>query len=131
MCGRRGGEFLIVERSNLLICGSVPLHNRDSSATVVFSDGDYLGVISTAKDDGFVVRMLNQNISPAALVSELPLKLARKCVDAFGVSSFDEENGTYTVNTGNEEEIATICTGKEFGLIKTVSGKVIFFKIIV
>ncbi|XP_056648043.1 E3 ubiquitin-protein ligase MYCBP2 isoform X1 [Diorhabda sublineata] len=126
LCGRRGGEFLIVERTNLLISGSVPLHNRDSSSNVVFSDGDYLGVISPAKDDGFVVRMLNQNMSPAALVSELPLKLARKCVDAFGVSSFDEENGTYTVNTGGEEEIATICTGKEFGLIRTISGKVLY-----
>ncbi|CAG9838820.1 unnamed protein product [Diabrotica balteata] len=126
LIGRRGGEFLIVERSNLLISGSVPLHNRDSSATVVFSDGDYLGVISPAKDDGFVVRMLNQNISPASLVSELPLKLARKCVDVFGVSSFDEENGTYTVNTGSEEEIITICTGKEFGLIRTITGKVLY-----
>lgn len=52
LCGRRGGEFLIVERTNLLISGSVPLHNRDVSATVVFSDGDHLGVISPAKDVG-------------------------------------------------------------------------------
>ncbi|XP_074033015.1 MYC binding protein highwire isoform X2 [Leptinotarsa decemlineata] len=126
LCGRRGCEFLVVERSNLLISASVPLHNRDSSATVVFSDGDYLGVISPAKDDGFVVRMLNQNTSPASLVSELPLKLARKCVDVFGLSSFDEEIGTYTVNTGSEEEIASICTGKEFGLIRTVTGKILY-----
>ncbi|KAG5884565.1 hypothetical protein JTB14_006591 [Gonioctena quinquepunctata] len=126
LCGRRGGEFLVVERSNLLISASVPLHNRDSSATVVFSDGDYLGVISPAKDDGFVVRTLNQNTSPATLVSELPLKLARKCVDVLGFSSFDEEIGTHTVNTGSEEEIASIYAGKEFGLIRTVTGKVLY-----
>lgn len=71
------------------------------------------------------MRILNQNTSPASLVSELPLKLARKCVDVLGVSSFDEEIGTYTVSTGNEEEIATICAGKEFGLIRTVTGKVV------
>nr|CAH7734761.1 unnamed protein product [Callosobruchus chinensis] len=126
LCGRRGCELLIVERTNLLISGSVPLHNRDVSSTVVFSDGEYLGVISPAKDDGFVVRMLNQNLSPASLVSELPLKLARKCVDVLGVSPFDEEIGTYTVNTGSEEEIASICAGKEFGLLKTVTGKVYY-----
>ncbi|CAG9818957.1 unnamed protein product [Phaedon cochleariae] len=100
--GRRGGEFLVVERSNLLISASVPLHNRDSSATVIFSDGEHLGIISPAKD------------------------LARKCVEVFGVSSFDEDVGSYTVNIGNEEEIGNICCGKEFGLIRTVTGKVLY-----
>lgn len=71
-----------------------------------------------------MVRMLNQNLSPACLVSELPLKLARKCIDVLGVSAFDEEIGTYTVSTGSEEEIAAICAGKEFGLLRTVTGKV-------
>ncbi|KAJ8937054.1 hypothetical protein NQ314_012048 [Rhamnusium bicolor] len=126
LCGRRGGEFLIVDRTNLLISGSVPLHNRDASSSVIFSDGDYLGIISPAKDDGFVVRMLNQNASPASVVSELPLKLARKCVEVLGVASFEEEIGSYTVNTGNEEEVATICAGKDFGLIRTVMGKVLY-----
>lgn len=50
LCGRRGGEFLVVERSNLLISGAVALHSRDATASVVFSDGEYLGTISPAKD---------------------------------------------------------------------------------
>lgn len=48
--GRRGGEFLIVEKQGLLISGSLPLHSRDAASTVVFSDGDYLGTISPIKD---------------------------------------------------------------------------------
>ncbi|CAH0546546.1 unnamed protein product [Brassicogethes aeneus] len=126
LCGRRGGEFLIVERNNLLISGSVPLHSRDATASVVFSDGEYLGTISPAKDDGFVVRLLNQNTVPASVVSELPLKLARKCVDVFGAASYEEEAGAYTLNIGSEEEVAMICAGKEFGLVKTVNGKVLY-----
>lgn len=52
--------------------------------------------------------------------------MARKCVDVFGVSSFDEDIGIHTVTSGirNDDEIASICAGKEFGLIRTVAGKV-------
>lgn len=50
LCGRRGGEFLVVDKQSLLICGAVPLHSRDAAAAVTFSDGDYLGMISPAKD---------------------------------------------------------------------------------
>lgn len=70
------------------------------------------------------MRMLNQNLVPAALVSELPLKLARKCVEAFGVAAFEEEPSPQGISTGLEEEIASVCMGKEFGLIRTISGKV-------
>lgn len=68
--------------------------------------------------------MLNQNVVPASVMSELPLKLARKCVDVLGTAAFEDEGLSHTVNTGTDDEIATICAGKEFGLIRTVSGKV-------
>lgn len=71
--------------------------------------------------------MLNQNTAPASVASELPLKLARKCVDVYGVAAFEDDGGYSTVNTGSEEEIASICAGKEFGLIRTVTGKVNIF----
>lgn len=71
------------------------------------------------------MRMLNQNVAPASLLTELPLKLARKCVEVLGTSSFDEEGvSSHTVNTGMEEEVSFVCAGKEFGLIRTCSGKV-------
>lgn len=133
---------MIVEKQTLLISGAIPLHTRDAAASIIFSDGEYLGTISPARDvplskttnrisfqqflfqDGFVVRMLNQNVVPAALVTELPLKLARKCVEAFGVAAFEEEASPQGISTGLDEEIASICVGKEFGLSRTTSGKV-------
>ncbi|XP_060534839.1 E3 ubiquitin-protein ligase MYCBP2 isoform X2 [Cylas formicarius] len=126
LCGRRGGEFLIVERNSLLISGSVPLQSRDVGSSVIFSDGENLGTISTAKDDGFVVRLLNQNTVPASQLSELPLKLARKCVDVLGYAPFEDECGSYTINLNTEEEVSTICIGKEFGLLRSVTGKVMY-----
>lgn len=69
---------------------------------------------------------MNQNTSPASVINELPLKLARKCIDVFGASSFDEDIGIHTVisGIGSDDEIATICAGKEFALLRTVTGKV-------
>lgn len=54
----------------------------------------------------------------------MPLKLARKCVDVFGYAVFDEEQTTHTLNPGCDDEIVTVTAGKEFALLKTVSGKV-------
>lgn len=71
------------------------------------------------------MRMLNQNVAPASLLTELPLKLARKCVEVLGTSPFEEEGiSSHTVNTGMDEEVSFVCAGKEFGLIRTCSGKV-------
>lgn len=70
--------------------------------------------------------MLNQNVVPAALVTELPLKLARKCIEAFGVAAFEEEASPQAITTGLDEEVASVCIGKEFGLIRTTSGKVLY-----
>lgn len=73
-----------------------------------------------------MVRVLNQNVSPAALVSELPLKLARKCVESLGYAPFEEDANSCTISINTEEEIATICSGKDFGLLRTVTGKVLY-----
>lgn len=69
--------------------------------------------------------MLNHKTAPASLVTELPLKLARKCVDAIGIASFESDGVSHAVNAGNEEEVAMVCAGKEFGLLRTTSGKVV------
>ena len=36
------------------------------------------------EQDSFVVRMFDPRCSPMEVVSEIPLKLTRKCLDAFG-----------------------------------------------
>lgn len=70
------------------------------------------------------MRTINTLSNPVTVASELPLKLARKCVDIFGYATFDEEQAIHTLNPGCDDEIAMVTAGKEFGLLKTVSGKV-------
>lgn len=74
--------------------------------------------------------MLNHRTIPASVVTELPLKLARKCVDALGAALFEAEGISHTINVKNEEEVASVCAGKEFGLLRTISGKVFILKFI-
>lgn len=71
-----------------------------------------------------MVRMLNNSTLPASLVSELPLKLARKCVDSLGMAPYEEEGQYNAINPGNDEEVVSVCAGKDFGLVRTNSGKV-------
>ena len=126
------------------------LEGKDWSSSVMFSDGENLGMITAGKDvinvivylnivvlfdifihffifsqqEGFVVRTINTLSNPVTVASELPLKLARKCVDIFGYATFDEEQAIHILNPGYDDEIAMVTAGKEFGLLKTVSGKV-------
>jgi E3 ubiquitin-protein ligase MYCBP2 len=76
--------------------------------------------------DGFVVRTINTLSNPVTVTSELPLKLARKCVDVFGYASFDEDQATYILNPHCEDEIAYVAAGKEFMLLRTASGKLLY-----
>ncbi|KAG7189524.1 hypothetical protein KM043_017215 [Ampulex compressa] len=119
-------ELVIVEADTFVIAGIAVLEGRDWSSSVVFSDGENLGVITAGKDDGFVVRTINTISNPVTLTSELPLKLARKCVDIFGYALFDEEHAIHALSPGCDDEIAMVTAGKEFGLIRTISGRVLY-----
>ncbi|KAJ9574765.1 hypothetical protein L9F63_008079, partial [Diploptera punctata] len=123
---KKGCELLAVERETFKVSEVVNLEAKDWTACVMFSDGESLGMITSAKDDGFVVRMVNPNSTPVVSVNELPLKLARKCLDVFGFASFDEEANIHTIHTGCEEETVVISAGKDFGLIRTNSGKILY-----
>lgn len=81
-------------------------------------------VFHNSFQDGFVVRMVNPASSPVVSVNELPLKLARKCLDVFGTASFDEDANIHTIHTGCDEETVVIAAGKDFGLSRINSGKV-------
>ncbi|KAK9309341.1 hypothetical protein QLX08_000965 [Tetragonisca angustula] len=123
---RKQSELLIIDAETLSVTEIAVLEGRDWSSSVMFSDGECLGMITAGKDDGFVVRTINTLSNPVTVASELPLKLARKCVDVFGYAAFDEEQTTHTLNPGCDDEIATVTAGKEFALLKTVSGKVLY-----
>ncbi|XP_014287849.1 E3 ubiquitin-protein ligase MYCBP2 isoform X3 [Halyomorpha halys] len=116
------GELLEINRDNL----SVKEVGRVDCPGVMFSDGDHLGIVTPSKEDGFVVRSINPSTTPFTYINELPLKLARKCVVAFGYAVFDEETSLHDLNTGVEEETSSVVSGKEFSLIRTTTGKVLF-----
>lgn len=60
------------------------------------------------------------------VTSELPLKLARKCVDIFGSAAFDEDQSAHVLNINCDDEIMMVAAGKEFGLLSTASGKLYY-----
>ncbi|XP_073976386.1 MYC binding protein highwire isoform X3 [Rhodnius prolixus] len=120
--GTDKGELMVVDRETL----DVKEIGRIDIPGVMFSDGESLGIVTPTKEDGFVVRSVNPDASPMNYVSELPLKLARKCVVAFGYAIFDEDTSLHNLNTGVDEETAAIVSGKEFSLVKTTTGKVLY-----
>ncbi|KAJ8666974.1 hypothetical protein QAD02_008636, partial [Eretmocerus hayati] len=119
-------ELMILDSETLAIRGIAVLEGKDWSSSLMFSDGENLGMITAGKDEGFVVRTINTLSNPVTVTSELPLKLSRKCVDVFGYAPFEEEQSNYVLNPGCEDEIAYVAAGKDFMLLKTLNGKVMY-----
>lgn len=59
-------------------------------------------------------------------VQELPLKLARNCVNVFGESSFREGERNHQIDFGCEEEIASLHVGKDMAFVISNEGKLFF-----
>ena len=45
-----------------------------------------------------MVRKFDTTINPMPLLNEVPLKLARKCLDVFGTAGFDKESEIHTIS---------------------------------
>lgn len=73
-----------------------------------------------------MVRTINTLSNPVTVTSELPLKLARKCVDVFGWALFDEEQAVHTLSPGCDDEVVSVSAGKEFCILKTATGKLLY-----
>lgn len=73
-----------------------------------------------------MVRMLNPASSPVVSISELPLKLARKCLHFHGAASYDDDSKNHSLQNAYEEDVVAITAGKDFGLIRTTMGKVLY-----
>lgn len=121
----RINEFLKVDKHTLRVEGVVTLE-EDLGQSVYFSDGDILGLITATRDNGVVVRTVRPSALPMTCTVELNLKLSRKCVEIFGSGVFNEETEDCLLDLGCEEEPVIITSGKEFALVKTASGKVLY-----
>ncbi|VDH90727.1 E3 ubiquitin-protein ligase MYCBP2, partial [Mytilus galloprovincialis] len=116
----------VVDSKTFELKDSFHLDGKGHGPCALFSDGDYIGQIASAKDDSFVVRLYNPSVSPMSVVSELPLKLTRKCMDVFGSAQYDPETEKRSINTGFDEDSVFIVSGKEFALVRTSGNKVLY-----
>ncbi|GFY47108.1 hypothetical protein TNIN_284731 [Trichonephila inaurata madagascariensis] len=91
-----------------------------------FTDGDNIGLILSTKEDNFIIKMFKPGSSPMICVNELTLKLARKCLDVFGSGIFEDEVTYHTLNLPSEDEPVSIACGKDFAVLKTVTGKILY-----
>ena len=55
-------------------------------------------IFALCLQDSFVVRTFSPVCTPMPLVHEIPLKLARKCMDTFGTATFDPEVEIHTIS---------------------------------
>ncbi|GAB6023050.1 hypothetical protein CHUAL_007142 [Chamberlinius hualienensis] len=101
--------------------------SKDHSASITFSDGDNISTLSSTKEDSFVVRTYSSFSSKVLCVNELPLKLARKSIDLFGWACFDEEMTIHTLAPSLDDEPLAVSAGKDFALMRTASGKVLYY----
>ncbi|XP_069130438.1 LOW QUALITY PROTEIN: E3 ubiquitin-protein ligase MYCBP2-like [Argopecten irradians] len=116
-----------INKEDLTVVNSYKLDGKGPGPSALFSDGENIGQIAAAKDqDSFVVRLYNPDVSPMTVAGELPLKLTRKCMDVFGTASYDQVVERHSINTAYDEDSVAITGAKEFVLIRTVSGKVLY-----
>ncbi|KAK2182953.1 hypothetical protein NP493_330g03060 [Ridgeia piscesae] len=120
------GGLQVIDTETLEPVDTYQLEGAGNHPNVLFSDGQNLGHIAAAKDDSFVVRSFNPERNPCPLINELSLKLARKCVKAFGTLSYDQTMEIHNLSVSSEEDVVSVNAGKEFAIVRTAGGKVLY-----
>ena len=78
--------------SLMLLLLSLSVHRHSES----------IGHISSGADDSFVIRTFRPCRDPMPLVNEIPIKLARKCLNVFGLANYEQPQQqipVYSVNS--------------------------------
>ncbi|ESO93790.1 hypothetical protein LOTGIDRAFT_153260, partial [Lottia gigantea] len=119
-------SLCVINKDTLAIEKSYLLESSNIGPMVLFSDGENVGKIAPDKDDCYVVKMYSIEKTPLTVIHELPLKLTRKCMEMFGCNNMDPETDRRSLVTGFDEDTASVVVGKEFSLIRTVGGKVLY-----
>ncbi|KAK4298747.1 hypothetical protein Pmani_028926 [Petrolisthes manimaculis] len=115
------GELVVIDREVLKVAEVYQCSAPGWARGLPFSDGINIGHISPDREDGFVVRTYNPLVKPMPLVNELGLSLAVKCIQTLGGPEQQS-----TLLTGLDEDIITVGAGKEFTLVRTVTGRVYY-----
>lgn len=120
-------EVVIIHRDTLERVKTISSSERFPSPHLMLSDGEHLGLVTPSRDDTLSIKFLSLNTSPMSVVADLPIKLARKSVEAVG-SSLIEENATERtpIDFWVDDEVAQVGIGREFALMLTSSGKLYY-----
>ena len=150
-CCIRGSAYSLLgpnDRQNQIYTNNSTLFPNESSKNepgdspyVLFDDGNNIGAVTINNNDNFVIKFLNP-LNNLACVSELPLKLARKCIDIYGSSSVFEEpqspsaedpskslnapaksQKSLQIDFTSEDECFSINAGKDFAFMLSAQGK--------
>ena len=147
-------EICQIDREELIISDVMSLRDEgllaSPSPQAMLSDGASLGVVSVANatsnsseergGEDFVVKFFGTKSGDGSVLScvqELPLKLARKCVDAFGAGPTTEDApaaagglaaeesaiAATQLDFGCDDEAITVQTGKDFALMLSSQAK--------
>ena len=120
-------DFNLIKTDDLNVEKVVVSSNETtlSRPLVMFTDGVNIGVVLVDANDRFIARFLNV-VNCSTIEGELPLKLARKCVDVFGNSVIEEGKAKHQVDFGCDEESLSLHAGKEFAVMLTSQGRVYY-----
>ncbi|XP_035827428.1 E3 ubiquitin-protein ligase MYCBP2 isoform X3 [Aplysia californica] len=121
-------SLCVINRATLAPENTFGMDGNSSGHSLLFSDGENIGYIAPAKEeDSFVIRTFSPiSNPPMQQVNEVPLKLTRKCMDVMGSTPFDYTYEKRTIVSGFDEDTVMMVSGKEFSLIKTIGGKVLY-----
>ena len=123
-------ELVVLDTETLEPIKTVTSSERFPGPHLMLSDGHQVGLVTAGKDDTFTIKFLSPSTSPMVVTGDLPIKLARKCVELLGSSVIDEGGGVsgerYHVEFGVDDEVSCVANGKEFALMLTNNGKLYY-----
>ena len=125
-------ELIVVDKESLEPQRTVSFSERFPAPHLMLTDENHVGLVTAGKDDTFTIKFLSPSSNPMVVTGDLPIKLARKCVELIGSSIIDDGaaanvNGDrYHVEFGVDEEVSSVANGKEFSLMLTNTGKLYY-----
>ncbi|CAG7827585.1 unnamed protein product [Allacma fusca] len=114
----------VIDEETLQITASIIV--PDGKVFTMFSDGINIGMILSTKEEGFLVRTMSASSGSMDILNEFNLRLVRKSVEVAGPCPWDGENGLRPINTGVDDDVASITSGKDFALLRTQHGRILY-----
>jgi E3 ubiquitin-protein ligase MYCBP2 len=131
------GQFEIykLDTERLVVTDTLAVRSSNFSSSspanlVTFSDGSNIGVVTVTNNDNFVIKFFSVSSGggTTSCVQDLPLKLARKCVDVYGASTIEPASRHHQVDFAGccDDEAADLRAGVDFALMLSSQGKLYY-----